>query len=183
MVQTDDGRLSLSCCVRRDQLQRLRAMNPHVSAGEAVLNYIAATTDGVRETLDGAVRENDWRAAGPIQPGIRGTGIDRLFLVGNAAGEAHPVVAEGISMAIQSGWALAQSLTSAPDVDSARREYARLWRRLFARRIYTAAAIAHWAMRPAAVAMLMPVLRRFPRTLTEGARSSGKVTAVCLSPF
>jgi len=183
MVQTDDGRLSLSCCVRRDQLEQLRAVNPRLSAGEAVLQHIVATTDGARETLDGAVRENEWRAAGPIRPGIRGTGGDRIFLVGNAAAEAHPVVAEGISMAIQSGWALAHALTSDPNVDSARRRYARLWRRLFARRIYTAAAIAHWAMRPAAVAMLMPVLRRFPRTLTEGARSSGKVTAVCLSSF
>jgi flavin-dependent dehydrogenase len=35
------------------------------------------------------------------------------FAVGNAAGEAHPLVAEGITMAIQSSWLLADALAAA----------------------------------------------------------------------
>ncbi len=107
----------------------------------------------------------------------------RVFFVGNAAGEAHPVVAEGISMAMQSGFALAHALASTADLTDARRAYAAQWHRLFARRIHAAAAIAHWAMRPAAVAMALPLLNAFPAVLTEGARTSGKVTTICSPSF
>jgi flavin-dependent dehydrogenase len=37
------------------------------------------------------------------------------FLIGNIAGEAHPIVAEGISMAMQSGWLLARLLLGRGD--------------------------------------------------------------------
>src|SRR5262249_3382317 len=45
-------------------------------------------------------------------------------------------------------------------------------------RLYAAAAVAHWAMRPAAVAGTLPLLRCFPRVLSWGARLSGKATRV-----
>jgi flavin-dependent dehydrogenase len=139
----------------------------------------------VDETLAGATRAGPWLAAGPIRPGIRVRPCGGLFLVGNAAGEAHPVVAEGISMAMQSGWLLAEHLT-AWRRRSGRREalvavgaaYARAWRRSFGPRIWTAAAVAAWAMHPTAVASSLPLLRRLPSVLTWGARFSGKATRV-----
>ena len=103
--------------------------------------------------------------------------------MGNAAGEAHPVVAEGISMAMQAGISLANALLSTEDLRQARDAYADHWRRSFAWRIRAAAVIAHWAMRPAAVAVTLPLLGAFPRMLTEGARTSGKVAAICSPSF
>ena len=187
MAHTDGGRVSLSCCVRRDRLERVRRDFPGLSAGDAVLAHITRSCAGVREALaHAAIEAHSWRAAGPIRPGIRGTRRAGIFLVGNAAGEAHPVVAEGISMAMQSSWLLVRRLVAAraqdgggPALERAASAYARDWTGAFAWRIRTAAVIAHWAMRPAAVALTVPLLRAFPLVLTEGARHTGKVSALC----
>jgi hypothetical protein len=95
------------------------------------------------------------------------------------------VVAEGISMAMQSAWLLAGRLAawkqeggSAAGLRAAGQAYGASWRRHFAPRLYTAAVVAHWAMRPTAVAGVLPLLRCFPGLLTWGARFSGKATEV-----
>ncbi len=184
MVHSDDGRVSLSCCVRRDRLALLRRGAGN-AAGEAVLEHIKESCLGVRSALAGAVRAGAWLAAGPLRPGIRDPGPRGVFRVGNCAGEAHPVIAEGISMALQAGWLLARHLVgwkrrsgSAGDLAAVGRDYARDWRKAFAPRLYTAAAVAHWAMRPAAVAGALPLLRCFPGLLSWGARLSGKAKLV-----
>jgi flavin-dependent dehydrogenase len=135
--------------------------------------------------LAGATREGSWLAAGPIRPGIRLPRRDGLFLVGNAAGEAHPVVAEGISMALQSAWLLTEHLHSwreqgqSPEaLSEVEAAYAREWWRSFAPRLHAATVVAHWAMRPAVVAGTLPLLRCWPKLLTWGARWSGKATCV-----
>ena len=181
MVHSDHGRVNLSCCIRRDQLKSARRAVGPIKAGEAVLAHIKQSCRGAREALDGARMEDDWLSAGPIRPGIRQRGFDSIFLVGNAAGEAHPVVAEGIGMAMQSAWLLCECLTSGlvdvlsgQAVDAVRRDYAAAWRRTLAPRIHAAALIAHWAMRPVVVAPVLPLLRLFPGVLTVGARFSGK---------
>ena len=183
MVHSDHGRVSLSCCIRRDQLEHCRRADPTLTAGQAVLAHIMSTCSAARGALDGVDLESDWRSAGPIRPGIRATHRDGIFLAGNAAGEAHPVVAEGISMAMQSGLALAQALTASRDLTEAAEVYSTTWHRLFARRIHAAAVIAHWAMWPAAVACTLPLLSAFPAMLTQGARTSGKVTPICTPSF
>jgi flavin-dependent dehydrogenase len=184
MVHCDSGRTTLSCCIRRDRLQRL-ARHDHRPAGEAVLEYLLDTTPALRGVVSDRDREGPWLSAGPIRPGIRPRYRDGVFLVGNAAGEAHPAVAEGISMAMQSAWLLAGFLAGQRDairrslaIDSLGRAYARAWRRSFAPRIRSAAAVAHWAMRPNAVVVALPLLRHCPPLLTWGARLSGKATQV-----
>jgi hypothetical protein len=90
-------------------------------------------------------------------------------------------------MAMQSSWLLVRQLLVSPTlvenrraaVDLTAKAYERAWMRAFAWRIRTAAVIAHWAMRPAAVAMTVPLVRAFPFVLTESARQTGKVTALC----
>ena len=73
--------------------------------------------------------------------------------VGNAAGEAHPIIAEGISMAMQSAWLLCDRLAREkhPLLNASLREvgrdYSRAWRRTFAPRMRVAACFAHLAMR------------------------------------
>ena len=109
MVHEDGGRVSLSCCVRRDQLTCLRHTFGQ-DAGDAVLGHILKQCFGVRLALRNARREGPWLAAGPIRPGMRLLDRGGIFPVGNAAGEAHPVIAEGISIAMQSAWLLARRL-------------------------------------------------------------------------
>ena len=104
--------------------------------------------------------------------------------MGNAAGEAHPIIAEGISMAVQSAWLLCDRLDRAknPLSNAALREvgedYSRAWRRSFVARMQVAACLAHLAMQPAAVGLLLPLLRLFPPMLTWGAGWSGKASDV-----
>ena len=184
MVHSDNGRVSLSCCIRRDWLARSRREAPGLAAGDAVLRHITRHCAGARDALSGArLEDRSWRSAGPIRPGIRGTRRDGIFLVGNAAGEAHPVVAEGISMAMQSSWLLVRRLletdVAGKPIDHAAQTYSRDWTRAFAWRIHAAALVAHWAMHPAAVSLTVPLLRAFPRMLTASARQTGKVSALC----
>jgi len=180
LVNSHRGLLSLSCCVRRDVLGGLDRSGG-VVAGEAVLAHILKTCAAARPALGAAEREGEFLAAGPIRPGFRRLYENALFRVGNAAGEAHPVVAEGISMALQSGWLLAQALgdvaavSSREKLDAAGRVYAQSWRRLFVSRIRAASVFAHIAMRPWCASATTAVLRRLPAALTWCAEWSGKI--------
>jgi flavin-dependent dehydrogenase len=185
MVHCDGGRASLSCCVRRERLDRL-TRSAGDSAGDAVLSHILEYSPALRPILDAATQDGSWLSAGPIQPGLRRCYHQGVFVIGNAAGEAHPVVAEGISMAMQSAWLLADLLVTwqaellGPAVRAAAvrqqigRIYQAAWRRAFAPRLRAAAAIAQWARRPRLVAATLPLLRYCPSLLTLGARLSGK---------
>jgi 2-polyprenyl-6-methoxyphenol hydroxylase-like FAD-dependent oxidoreductase len=110
-----------------------------------------------------------------------------IFPVGNAAGEAHPVVAEGISMALQSAWLLAEQLNAwrrqgaKPEfLDRVSLAYAAVWKRSFLTRLRVSRAVAQWAMHPSAVVGALPAVRCFPGLLSWGARWSGK--AQCVVP-
>ena len=185
LVTSDDGRISLSCCIRRDRLEDCRRRYPLLRAADAALQHIFASCAGARAALGAAQLDRAWLAAGPIRPGVRARHRDGVFMVGNRAGEAHPIVAEGISMAAQSAWLLARRLIARQDEIMAERVrddvaacYAADWDAAFAMRIRAAAAFAHLAMRPAAVALLLPVFRRFPAVLSWGATLSGKARQV-----
>ncbi len=185
MVHSDGGRVSLSCCMRRDTLARCRRLWPDVKAAEAVIAHIRAACRGVDAALVSATRDATWLSAGPIRPGIRAIRGDGIFAVGNAAGEAHPVVAEGISMAIQSFWLLCERLIAHKDEILAGRgtaalasDYAASWRRNFARRVHAAALFAHLATRPAVARVAVSLLERAPAMLTLGAYFSGKAQSL-----
>ncbi|HEY3516173.1 MAG TPA: NAD(P)/FAD-dependent oxidoreductase [Gammaproteobacteria bacterium] len=202
MVVADGGMLTLACCVRRDTLRAWRAAAPReawmpeveqrreqlptASAGDAVQAALAASCRGVRVALDGARREGPWLSVGPVRPGIRAAWSERSgFAVGNAAGEAHPILGEGISMAMQSSWLLCGRLTRERDAllggapqAAVARAYARDWRRHFAARVRSAAVLAHLAMRPDRARPLLPLLRAAPSILTILARLGGKVRSL-----
>jgi flavin-dependent dehydrogenase len=172
LVQSDGGRTSLSCCIRRDVLAEVRTLYPG-KAAEGVLAHILATTRGVRDALAGAVMEGNFLSAGPIRPGIRTLHKDGIFFTGNIAGEAHPVIAEGISMAIQSSGLLAWLL-----INGRGEEYASAWKRRFAPRIRAASLFAHLAMNDAASMVAMGVFRAAPGLVSLGARFAGKSASV-----
>ena len=119
-----------------------------------------------------------------MRPAIRETHRGDAFVVGNAAGEAHPIVAEGISMAIQSAFLLCGRLVRAgPDADDAGRAavaagYARDWRRNFAPRVHAAAFFAAAMTRSPGALTAEALLARIPALLTLGASWSGKDRAL-----
>jgi flavin-dependent dehydrogenase len=183
LVHSDAGRVSFSCCIRRDALARARGEHPDLAAGEAVLAHAMTACRGLREALAGVARDGPWLAAGPIRPGIRRHANGAIFAVGNAAGEAHPLIAEGISMAIQSSWLLCEVLVARRDFSSSAleaqgRAYERRWRRHLATRVHAAALFAAFTARPMGAAASVEVLRRIPALLTLGARWSGKAHAL-----
>ncbi len=169
LVESDAGRISLSCCIRRDRLAAVRARYGG-RAGEAVLAHILETTRGAREALGNARLADAILAAGPVRPGIRPRYRDGVHAIGNLAGEAHPVIAEGISMAIQSAGLLTRLLLAERGD-----RYAAAWRQAFAPRLYAATGIAHLAMYRPTRAAALTLVRAVPAVLGAGARLSGKL--------
>src|SRR5215216_1379900 len=79
LVNSDNGRVSLSCCIRRDALDRCRRAATG-RAGDAVLEHIARSCAGVRQGIGRATLEGAWLAAGPIRPGIRRAYVAGVFM-------------------------------------------------------------------------------------------------------
>jgi menaquinone-9 beta-reductase len=178
MVVADQGRLSLSCCIRRDRLAEIRRAQGGAAA-EAVHRHIMASCKGVREAIGHASLDGQWLAAGPIRPGIRPRFAGDIFRAGNCAGESHPIIAEGISMALQSGWLLAAALAGVDVYDRSAREaaaklYSAAWHAQFSTRIHAAAAFAAVALNPAGAQAVGPLVNLLPGILPLGAALSGK---------
>ena len=184
MVVADGAIATLACCIRRDTLEALRIASPGIRVGDIVEAMLKRECNGVKNALQSAVREGNWLAAGPIDPGIKLQSEDSLFRIGNAAGEAHPIIGEGMSMALQSAWLLCAHLVGAKNrkmmgnaswQKSVASHYATQWRQHFAYRLRLAATFAHIAMRPAASVSLLALMRLWPGILTLGAKLGGKV--------
>ena len=183
MVLGDGGILTLAACVRADRLDALRREAPGQPAGAVVEAVLRRSCAGVAAALDGTHRQGAWLASGPLAPGVRlGTHDDALLRLGNAAGEAHPIIGEGMSMALQSAFLLCDELLApAPHGHDAgwhaavAARYAARWRRRFVPRLLLASTFAHAAMRPRTSNALIGVLAHWPGLLTHGARWCGKV--------
>ncbi len=201
MVIAGDGLATLACCIRRDRLTICRrrgavdaGANASAGAGETIEALLRRECRGVRDALADASRVGLWLAAGPIRPGVRlSAGGGGAFLIGNAAGEVHPIIGEGISMALQSAWLLCEELADCAEAfrsdrrgELRRRQiqarYASRWRAHFRGRMRLAACLAHAAMRPGVAASLLPLLRRAPALLGVAARMSGKTRSAVKLP-
>ena len=154
--------------------------SPSGSAGDAVLAHILNTCPAARPVLHKAQMADKWLSSGPIRPGIREMYRGGIFRVGNAAGEAHPVVAEGIGMAMQSAWLLAESLPDRPGsfteeaLQWTGREYTGRWRHTFVARIRAARLFANLAMRPGLTSVASAAVQCIPSILALCAAWSGK---------
>ncbi|MDP2369469.1 NAD(P)/FAD-dependent oxidoreductase [Rhodoferax sp.] len=187
MVVAGGGLTTVACCVRRDRLDAGRRDTPDVPAGHVMEALLRHECKGVRDALQGATRQGAWLATGPLEPGIRLGAEDGVFRIGNAAGEAHPIIGEGMSMALQSAWLLCEHLlspalrqespASAWQARVARR-YALDWRRHFQPRLRLASVFAHAAMRPMLAAPLLTMAQYWPGMLTLGATLGGKTRFV-----
>lgn len=183
MVVADGGMTTLACCIRRDYLKEYRRASPGLRAGDIIEAMLKRECGGVNAALHGATRKGAWIAVGPLDPGIRLRVDDNPFRIGNAAGEAHPIIGEGMSMALQSAWLLCMQLLNSKKDDKAwqrevGRRYATQWRQQFVPRMRLAATFAHLAMHPASAASLMALASIWPGLLTLGARLGGKIHSV-----
>jgi flavin-dependent dehydrogenase len=162
------GRATLAACVRRD------AFTAAGGSAAALFDSMREASPRLARALDDATLPDAWLAAGPLRPGRRPLYRDGILVVGNAAGEAHPVVGEGIAMAMHSAALAAHALAAHRDPADAAREYAQHWRRRFALRLWASARYAALAMHPRAAGFGASVLGRAPRLLTAAALISGK---------
>ncbi len=181
LVMAEDRRLTLAGCIRRDNLAGWRGHLSGTPAGVAFELYLRASCRGVREALAGAIRSGPWLSIGPLRPYIRLKGPARLFPVGNAAAETHPLIGEGMSMALQSAFLLVGHLVKQPahEIDTTRaleihRAYCSAWRSAFALRLRLAAIFAHVAMRPVLSLPVTRLLLNCPQLLTAAAHLAGK---------
>jgi 2-polyprenyl-6-methoxyphenol hydroxylase-like FAD-dependent oxidoreductase len=184
LVVADQGVTTLACCIRADRLDALRRASPGQSAGEVVEAMLKRDCAAVAQALQAARRDGAWLASGPLAPGWHGRRGAVHFCIGNATGEAHPIIGEGMSMAMQSAWLLCNHLlrvdrpTGRGAMPAAagrwqadvQRRYQADWRRHFLPRLRLAAAFAHLAMRPALSGPLLALLRRWPGLLAWGAQ-------------
>ena len=192
MVVADGNATTLACCIRRDRLRTLRRDDHHLSAGEVVEAMLRQECAGVRKALKSAERSGTWLAAGPLNPGIHVHTDDGIFRIGNAAGEAHPIIGEGMSMALQSAWLLCFELlaisvvmrdgtsTGGVTTEQARqravhRRYAIKWHLRFGPRLWLARAFAHASMHKQSANALLKLFGAFPGALPLGAKWSGKM--------
>ncbi len=189
MVVADQGLATIACCLRRDTLAEWRKHHARSPAGDAVEALLRGHCTGVRQALDGARRLGPWLTVGPLQPGSRVSCDDSVFRIGNAAGESHPLIGEGISMALQSAALLARALAcnapatlSAHETRDVQRRYVLAWRQAFSHRLRMAALYAHIAMRPALATPARALLGQWPAILTMAARLAGKARAMTSFP-
>ena len=190
MVVADDGMATLAGCIREDRLRPLIARAIPASAPatwfEAILR-LRMRSASPRRWQGACAGRSLASSSGRSVPGCGSAQGDGIFRVGNAAGEAHPIVGEGISMALQSAFVLAALLVpetgggwSNPARRPTRRdsccvEYEARWRQRFAQRLHVAATFAHLAMRPwAACVRRGRWCALWPGPPTHGARWSGK---------
>lgn len=183
MVQSAPGITTLACCVRRDRLAQLRSDQPETRAGDVIEAWLRRQGSALGRSLSGARRDAPWLAAGPLKPGIRLRADDAILRIGNAAGEAHPILGEGISMALQSAAMLCSRLLAGPTPGRAphagsqagiAQDYADQWRSCFVPRLRVAALLAQVAMRRQPAGLLLGLARSWPGLLTQGARWGGK---------
>ena len=180
MVVSDRGRTTVAGCIRRETLRQWRARARGESAGEVVETYLRSSCGLAATALHSARREGAWQAVGPLRTGYHPQSPWGILRIGNAAAEAHPLIGEGICMALQSAAILAglcanrcRELDAASIVDL-QRTHAALGRREFSGRLRLARLYARIAMGPAPAAAAAVLMKSWPRVLTTGAQLAGK---------
>ncbi len=182
LVESGANRATLACCVRRSPLKGLRPGG--AAAGESLLAHLLERSDALGRALHRARLEGPWLGAGPLRPGARSLYHDGVFAIGNAAGETHPIVGEGIAMAMRSAALLCEPLSAALkstySPKAVARSYRLAWWRAFGVRLHASLLFGRLAMRPA---LSEGFLRSAPGLLTAAAALSGKASNLLQSAW
>ncbi|HEX6691666.1 MAG TPA: FAD-dependent oxidoreductase [Burkholderiales bacterium] len=145
-----DGRVTFACCIQRGALEQIR--QPGMAAAESVFLHAQRASLEFRKCFGDARPEGAWLASGPLRPGVRQPYRDGIYAVGNAAGEVHPIVGQGISLALQSA-ALLSATFGLPQA------YERECRKLYSRALW-----------PSSLIVRLTPYARAPWMLALGAR-------------
>ncbi len=172
LVHSDGGRLSLSCCIRRDALARAREIH-RGKAGEAVLRHILASTEGARRALEDATVEGAILSAGPIRPrhpaAPPGGRVLRRQSGGRGPSHHRRRHQHGDPVVLAAG------------AIAGRRRRRILCARLAKTvrlRLHASSVFAHLAMNDHSRAAAARLIHAFPQILTWGAALSGKVAPI-----
>ncbi|MCU0758879.1 MAG: NAD(P)/FAD-dependent oxidoreductase [Steroidobacteraceae bacterium] len=181
LVVAERGWTTFALCIGRARLRECRARRPGLAAGAALEAELRSHCPALEAMLGGATRATPWLAWGPVRPGIRAAAPGGPLRVGNAVGECHPLVGEGIAMAIQSAALLASRLVrhgprahAGRAAEALRLDYARAWRATFRARLLAAAACGRTAMHPPLARPAGALLQAWPALLAVAARLAGK---------
>lgn len=188
IVVGNEGFTTVALCMRRDKLRELRIRSRGLAAAVVVEAHLRESCRGIRDALRGSRRKGPWLTVGPLQPGMRLNEAAGLFRVGNASGETHPLIGEGISMALQSSNVLveilqshADHLTDARVLRATHDSYKKAWQKAFLPRLRFASLYAHLAMRAPLATVVEGLLKRRPGVLTAAARLAGKARKPIIS--
>jgi menaquinone-9 beta-reductase len=188
MIVSDRGRTTIACCIRRETLRLRRVPARDTPAGEVIENYLRNSCEGVATALRTARRQDPWQAVGPLRTGLHMRSPWGVVRIGNAGAEAHPVIGEGICMALQSASVLARLCAQRPkDLDGpyitdVQRAHAAICRREFSHRLRIAQLYARVAMRPTLATTAAALMNGWPAMLTAGAQLAGKAKRGPLPP-
>ena len=120
----------------------------------------------LRARVEGVPPDSRPAGAGPFARGARTRVLDRLVLLGDAAGCVDPITGEGVSLALQSALALGPLLPDALAHGAAREAFATWERgeaRRFSRHAATARILLGFARRPLARREALALLGQHPR--------------------
>jgi 2-polyprenyl-6-methoxyphenol hydroxylase-like FAD-dependent oxidoreductase len=180
MVVADRGRTTVACCIRRKTLQQWRLQLRGASAGDVIDSYLRNSCEGVAAALRTAHRREPWQSVGPLRTGFHARSPQGILRVGNAAAEAHPVIGEGICMALQSAailanlFALRSGEPDAAHIADVQRAHTAICRKEFSGRLRIARLYARVAMQPFLAASVAALMSSWPAVLTGGAQLAGK---------
>jgi menaquinone-9 beta-reductase len=166
------SRYTLAFVVNVDQIAKLGG------GADAHLQHLLMNNRGFRTALANAKRIGPWYASGPMAPGVRRIYHDGRFFVGNAAGEVHALVGEGMTLAMRGAMRLAESIAavdpSLGNLDGIGRAYEHAWNREFRGRYRAANVFAHLMVRPTLATLAAGLLDAFPALLDYCVVRSGK---------
>ncbi len=189
MRTSDDGstrpRYTLAFVVRSTGILPVTPLHRQdacaTSPADSYLRHLLQQNPAFRNALAHAKRIGPWYASGPMMPGVRNIYTDGRFFVGNAAGEVHALVGEGITLAMRGAACLVDSILAVdPDLhnlDAIGATYKTAWQHEFSARYHAANIFAKIAVRPGWAALAAGVLETFPALLDYCVMRSGKWNA------
>jgi len=139
-------------------------------AARASFGELLARFPAIEARVHGVAADSRATGSGPLARAARQRTLDRLALVGDAAGYVDAITGEGISLALEGALALAEALPGAI-ARGARREELRAWEegeeRRFARYAIAARSVLGLARRPGARRPVLRFLARHPRVFSH----------------
>lgn len=134
----------------------------------AEIGTLLARFPALAERLKGAAVDSEPRGAGPFLRGVKAPVRGRLALLGDAAGYVDAITGEGLSLALESAWTLAEAI---PEALTGGHPEQVLWRwgrsreRAFSHYAFWARGLLEIAHRPALRRQVVNALARSPRAL------------------